>query len=480
MTVQSIIGLEIHCQLATRTKIFCGCRVRYLDAPNRHTCPVCLGWPGALPVLNHRAVDFAIRAALALRCTVHERSVFARKSYFYPDLPKGYQITQYDQPLATHGRLTFDMGAESRTVSIQRIHLEEDAGKMVRDLEAAGGDLLVDFNRAGVPLIEIVTGPDLCSGAEARACFKAIHRIVTRLGICGGNLELGHMRCDANISVQVPGKPRGGRVEIKNVNSFRFLEQAIDAEVARQTKRLEAGKTVVRETRLWDPRAGRSVPMRDKEQADEYRYFPEPDLPPLVVTRDQIEQIRRQLPELPRDRAHRLMEEHGLSRQQAWVLAESAVLGRFYDQTVAICRRPRDVAKWVTGELLAAFKHAREAGALRITPGQLARIVTLVAVGEISVHAARRVFAITCRTGADPDRVVAEQGLALIASRSRLLPLVEQVLDDHPDRVAQYRDGKTKVLGFLVGKVLMASQGRADPRLTRELLEACLQREPGE
>jgi len=477
VSLEPVIGLEIHCQLATRTKIFCGCRVVFGDTPNRHTCPVCLGWPGTLPVLNQQAVRLAIQAAAAFGCHVHPTSGFARKNYFYPDLPKGYQITQYDRPLATGGQVTIDTPRGERAVSITRIHLEEDAGKVLEIPGSTGA--LVDFNRAGIPLIEIVTGPELHSGEEARACFREIHRVVTLLGVCGGNLQQGHLRCDANVSLRRDQELSSDRVELKNLNSFRFLAKAIDHEIARQRRVIEAGGVISRETRLWDERTGRTVVMRHKEAADDYRYFPEPDLPDLAIDPSWIERARAFLPELPRARRKRLTTRLDVPVGQAEVLCGDARLADLFDATVAHGAQPRAAANWITGPVREARKARGSAYRedIPIAAHHLADLISLVESGVITSQAARTVFDAVCRTGHAPTRVVSELGLTRIDDEGALQPVVSRVLEESSHEVARYLDGKTKVLGSLVGKVLRATNGRADPRMARSLLEQALEKE---
>src|SRR3954467_7868843 len=349
---ETIIGLEVHAQLSTESKIFCGCSTRFGSEPNANTCPVCLGLPGALPVLNRRAVELAIKASLALGCPVHSTSIFARKNYFYPDLPKGYQISQYDRPLATEGALEFELRGESRRVGIIRVHLEEDAGKSLHDgLPDSDRMTALDFNRSGVPLIEIVSHPDVKSAAEASEYFSRMRAVLVATGVTDGNMEEGSLRCDANVSVRRAGEPFGVKAEIKNLNSFRYVQRALEHEIDRQTAVLESGGTVEHETRLWDVAAGRTVSMRSKEDAHDYRYFPEPDLPPLRIERTVIEDMKRTLPELPDARRRRFMVQYALSEYDASLLTQSHALAAFFEATAAAAGNPKAASNWIMGEL---------------------------------------------------------------------------------------------------------------------------------
>jgi aspartyl-tRNA(Asn)/glutamyl-tRNA(Gln) amidotransferase subunit B len=471
------IGLEIHAQLLTRTKMFCGCPVRFGAPPNSSTCPVCLGLPGALPVLNTHAVDLAVMAGLALGCDVQEFSEFARKNYFYPDLPKGYQITQYDHPLATGGQLALADSDGVHEVRILRLHLEEDAGKSIHDAGGASASATwLDFNRSGVPLVEIVTGPDLRSGAHAASLFRQLREVLVALQVNDGNMEEGSLRCDANVSVRPQGADRlGVKVEIKNLNSFRFLQRAIDYEITRQTGVLAQGSLVRAETRLWDAAAERTEPMRSKEGSEDYRYFPEPDLPGLVVASARVRAIRERLPELPEARRVRFEARYGLSGPLAAVLAESIALGEYFEIVAAESGDALAAAEWMRGELLRRLAESGlELGAVPLAPRALGRLIRMVSAGALSHQAAKKVFGLMFATGDDPEPIVEREGLAQLSDPETLAALVREVVEAHAGPAAQYRAGKRSVLGFLVGAVMRASAGRANPQLVEEMLKSRL------
>jgi aspartyl-tRNA(Asn)/glutamyl-tRNA(Gln) amidotransferase subunit B len=472
---QPVIGLEVHGQLLTGSKIFCGCSTRFGAAPNANTCPVCLGMPGVLPVLNARVVEFAVRAGVALGCRINPRSVWSRKNYFYPDLPKGYQISQYDQPICEYGSLVIDVNGVEKRVGIRRIHMEEDAGKNIHD--AGGGESLVDLNRAGVPLIEIVSEPDLRSSEEAGEYLKALRDILVYIGVNDGNLEEGSFRCDANVSVMPKGSTElGTRAELKNINSFRFVRQAIDHEIARQVAVLESGGKVLQETRLWDPAKGETRSMRSKEEAHDYRYFPEPDLPPLVVPAGLVERVRAGLPELPREKLQRFQAEFGLPAYDARILVAERALADFFEVVWKhYGANAKKLANWCTGELQRLLHEEGGAvSALRFSPAQLAALLKLVDGGELSTNAAKEVFAEMFRTGKDPAAIVGERGLGLEKDTGAVEAAVDAVLAANGAEVEKYRAGKKQVLGFLVGQVMKSMKGKGNPAQVNALIKARL------
>jgi len=480
---EAVIGLEIHAQLLTASKIFCGCSTAFGAAPNTHICPVCLGLPGALPVLNRAAVDFAVRAGLALGCTIHQRSVFARKNYFYPDLPKGYQISQYELPIATGGLVA--AGSDSRApdydIRITRIHMEEDAGKLLHDGFAdSSRRSYVDLNRAGTPLIEIVTEPDLRLAAHAAAFFEYLRELLVAIGANDGNMEEGSLRCDANVSVRRPGEPLGARAEVKNLNSFRFLEEAIDYEVARQIEAIETGERVVQETRLWDPGARRTVSMRSKEEAHDYRYFPEPDLPPLVLRPERIDAIAAAMPELPAVWRRRLVESYQLTAADASMLTQVRPgLGRYFEEAVRAGADARAAKNWILGAVSAKMNELGldDIGPLaRAVPAvNLAALIALIEQGTISGSMAKDVFEKMFAGSQTAAAIVAAEGLAQIDDEGQIVALIAQVLTGNAGPVADYRGGKTSAFGFLVGKVMKAAGGKANPKRVNELLKRALE-----
>ena len=463
---EPVIGLEIHAQLLTATKIFCGCSTRFGLAPNTALCPVCAGLPGALPMLNRRAVELATRAALALGCRVHSESVFARKNYFYPDLPKGYQISQYDRPLATAGTIAFAAGGRDVHVGITRVHMEEDAGKSLHDgLPDSARWTHLDFNRSGVPLIEIVTEPDLRSAADAAEAFSRVREVLVAVGVNDGNMEEGSLRCDANVSVRAQGETAFGvKTELKNLNSFRHVQRAIEYEIERHVAACRDGVPLVQETRLWDPAAGRSTVMRTKEEADDYRYFPEPDLPPLVLETAWIAAIRVTLPELPQARRARFVAQYQLPEYDAGVLTQSMALADYFERVAEASRNPKAASNWVMGELTRKLNDTRESiDRVALAPDALAELITLIDTGAITGPVAKEVFEKMYGSGRRAADIVSAEGLGRIDDRDAIDRIVAGVLDGHAATVAEYRAGKTKTFGFLVGQVMKATAGKADP-----------------
>jgi aspartyl-tRNA(Asn)/glutamyl-tRNA(Gln) amidotransferase subunit B len=473
MRYDVVIGLEIHAQLLTSTKIFCGCSTRFGAPPNTHICPVCLGLPGALPVLNRQAVDLALRAGLALGCAINTRSVFARKNYFYPDLPKGYQISQYDRPIIGAGRIEIPLDGRVLSVGLTRIHLEEDAGKSLHEGTADLGDRTgLDYNRAGVPLVEIVTEPDLRSAADAAAFFEHLRDVIVWVGVNDGNMEEGSLRCDANVSIRPAGTVAlGTKVEVKNLNSFKYLRQALDFEIDRQVEVAERGGTVVQETRLWDQGASRTISMRSKEEAHDYRYFPEPDLPPVDIGDARLADARASLPELPAARRARYTSVFGLSAYDAAELTRTRETGDWFERVVAAGAPAKAAANWLMGEMARALNDGRIAlAASPIGPDALAGLIGLVERGTVSSTTAKHVFERMWTTGQSAAAIVDAEGLAQISDASALEAAVDDVIAMHTGPVAQYRAGQTKVLGFLVGQVMRATAGKASPGVVNDLL----------
>jgi aspartyl-tRNA(Asn)/glutamyl-tRNA(Gln) amidotransferase subunit B len=471
---EPVIGLEVHVQLATRSKLFCACPTGFGAPPNSQVCPVCLGHPGVLPVPNREAISLAIRMGLALGCGIAPVSVWSRKNYFYPDLPKGYQITQYDQPICTGGALAIRLGdgaEEVRRIALTRIHLEEDAGKSKHPEQSGEMHTLIDLNRAGTPLIEIVSEPDLRSAEEAVAYLMALRQLVQYTGVGDGNMEEGNFRCDANVSVRPVGQERlGSRVELKNMNSFRFVERAIRYEIERQIGELEAGDAVEQETRLWDVQAERTRPMRGKEDAQDYRYFPEPDLPPLMIDPAWIDAMRASMPELPEGRRQRFVEQYALSASDAEVLTQTRALADYFEEVARGVGDARSSANWVRGDVLARWSK----GDPPVPAARLAELLVLVRDGVLSARLAKEAFEEMCETGDAPAEIVGRRGWTMVADEDALQLLVDQVLRDHPAEVAAFRDGKDKLFHFFVGQAMKVSRGQADPVRLKELLERAL------
>lgn len=475
MEYESVIGLEVHAQLLTESKIFCGCSTRFGAAPNQHTCPVCLGLPGVLPVLNRKVVDFALRAALATHCTIRQTSRWARKNYFYPDLPKGYQISMYELPIAEHGCVEITVQGQAKTVRLTRIHMEEDAGKSIHDAEA--GASLVDLNRTGVPLLEIVSEPDIRSAEEAGNYLRSLRALLRYIEVCDGNMEEGSLRCDANVSIRPRGETEfGTRTETKNLNSFRAVEKAIEHEIQRQTEVVEAGGRVVQETRLWDADREATRPMRSKEFAHDYRYFPDPDLLPLVVDEAWTQAVQTALPELPTARRTRLTQEYGLPAYDAEVLTARKDVADYFEAAVqAYPVDPKTISNWVMDSVLRFIKEERLDAILHIEnwpcpPERLGQLVRLIKDGTISTTIAKTVYEEMRRTGDAPDAIVEAQGLRQVSDTGALETAINDIMTANPEKVKAYRGGKEKLIGFFVGQVMRVTQGKANPQMVNELL----------
>jgi aspartyl-tRNA(Asn)/glutamyl-tRNA(Gln) amidotransferase subunit B len=471
---EAVIGLEVHVQLATRTKIFCGCPTSFGAAPNTNVCPVCLGLPGALPVLNRKAVELAIEASLALGCTVNPKSIFARKNYFYPDLPKGYQISQYDQPLAEHGFVDVVVDGTTRRIGVTRVHMEDDAGKSIHDgFKDSERYTYVDLNRSGTPLIEIVSEPDIRSSEEAHAYLTEMKQVMQYLNVSTCDMEKGHLRCDANVSVRLRGAPQfGTKAEVKNLNSFKFLKMALDHEIVRQVALIESGGRVVQETRLYNPDTDETVSMRSKEHAHDYRYFPEPDLMPLRISDAWREQARAQMPELPASRRRRFIEELGLREYDADVLTATRAMSEYFEKVVAASGDARAAANWVMGDLSALLKQeGREIEDSPISAEHLGGLLKLMAAGKLTGKLAKDVFAKMAVANETAETIMQREGLESISDEGALGKIIDDVIAANPKQVEQYKSGKQQVIGFLVGQVMKNSRGQADPAVVNRLMK---------
>ncbi|MCK5695029.1 MAG: Asp-tRNA(Asn)/Glu-tRNA(Gln) amidotransferase subunit GatB [Desulfobacula sp.] len=475
MQFEPVIGLEVHAQLKTKTKIFCGCSTQFGKSPNANTCPVCTGMPGVLPVLNKQVVSFAIKAALSTHCKINHESRFDRKNYFYPDLPKGYQISQFALPIAEHGYLEIETGQSGqKKIGITRIHMEEDAGKLIHD--PARAKSMVDLNRTGVPLIEIVSEPDIRTAKEAGAYLRKLHSILKYIDVCDGNMEQGSFRCDANISLRPKGQKKFGiRAELKNLNSFKNVEKAILYEIERQTYVLEEGKQVIQETRLWDPSKRKTSSMRGKEEAHDYRYFPDPDLVPLIVDDKWIQKVERQMPELPDEKYSRFMKEYELADYDAKILTSSIELANFFEETAAPLKHKKQAANWIMTTLLGMLNNKGIPIAKSpVTVADFSKLLKLIEDKKINANAAKTVFDEMVDTSKDPKSIVKEKGLEQVSDHFELETMVAQVIDENPDEVVAYRDGKTKLFSFFMGRIMKKTRGKADPKIVTLMLKSKL------
>jgi len=470
MEYESVIGLEVHAQLLTKTKIFCGCPTEFGAPPNAHTCPICLSMPGALPVLNKKVVEFGMKMAIATHCRIKERSIFARKNYFYPDLPKGYQISQYDLPLAEKGYVEIEMAEGKKRIGLTRIHMEEDAGKLIHDEHAPFS--YVDLNRAGIPLIEIVGDPDIRHPEEAAAYLRRLHEILVYLEICDGNMEEGSFRCDANVSLRPKGQEAfGTRVELKNMNSFRNVQRALEYEIKRQEYVLESGGKIVQETRLWNELQGVTLPMRSKEEAHDYRYFPDPDLVALHVDQGWIDNIQYTLPELPLEKRERFVEEYQIPAYDAGVLTASKALAEYYEAVVKSCQKPKIAANWVMGDILRLVNDEKmDIKNCSVSPASLGEMITLIEDGTISGKMAKELFEEMYRTGKTPKAIIAEKGISQINDEESLAQIIDAVIQGNPTQLEQYRSGKDKLFGYFIGQVMKMTQGKANPQVLNDLM----------
>lgn len=469
---QAVIGIEVHVQLKTKSKIFCSDATNFDAADNENTSPVSVGMPGALPVLNREVIEYSIRAGLALGCSIRNRSVFARKNYFYPDLPKGYQISQYDKPICENGEVTIVVDKTPKKISITRAHLEEDAGKSTH----FGDYTLINYNRAGIPLLEIVSGPDMHSPQEAAEYGRTIRQIVRYLEICDGNLEEGSLRCDCNVSVRRAGAEKlGTKVELKNLNSFRFVEKAIEYEIDRQIDEIESGKAIIQETRLYDPDKNRTYSMRTKEDAQDYRYFPDPDLLPIVVNADHIEKVRQSLPELPRARSQRFQNELGLSEYDAAILTQEKELADYFEVVSTVSGNAKQAANWIMSDLLRELNaHKVEIKDSKIQAAELAKLIQQIDAEKISGKIAKTVFSEMWQSGRGAEDIIKEKGLSQVSDTGVIEKIIDEVLAANAAQVAEYRGGKTKVFGFFVGAAMKATKGQANPDLVNQILKAKL------
>lgn len=472
MEFETVIGLEIHAQLKTESKIFCGCSTEFGAPPNTHTCPVCLGLPGVLPVLNKKVVEYAIKMGLATDSTINKFNQFARKNYFYPDLPKGYQTSQFDLPIVEFGKIEIEVDGKTKVIGITRMHMEEDAGKLVHDDHEPTSH--VDLNRTGTPLLEIVSEPDLRSPEEAYAYLKKIHAILRYLDICDGNMQEGSFRCDANISLRPHGQDEfGTRTELKNMNSFKNVQAALEYEERRQRDLLLDGEKIVQETLLWNPDKNVTESMRGKEDAHDYRYFPCPDLVPVDIDDEWIEEIRKTLPELPDERKARFINQYEIPEYDAVILTGSKELADYYEAAVSVCSEAKKISNWIMTELLRELK-GEDISSCKVSPEQLGTMMKMVQEGTISGKIAKTVFAEMMESGDDPDKIVKEKGLVQVSDAGELQAIVDEIVAANPAQAQQFREGKTKVMGFFVGQLMKKTQGKANPQLANELFSKAL------
>jgi len=471
MKYEAVIGLEVHAQLQTNTKIFCGCETRFGEEPNTRTCPICIGMPGVLPVLNKKVLEYTIKTGLATHCTISSYSRFARKNYFYPDLPKGYQISQYELPICEHGYVEIVVDGNVKRVGLTRIHMEEDAGKNLHTTEENAS--LVDLNRAGTPLMEIVSEPDIRTPEEASEYLKKLRAILRYIEVSDADMEKGNFRCDANVSIRPVGsKEFGTRAEVKNVNSFKFVQKAIEYEIKRQAQILDEGGRVIQETRLFDSSKGVTFSMRSKEEAHDYRYFPEPDLVPIRVPQETVESIRKTIPELPDAKRERFAKEYGLPEYDAYMLTQSRALADYYEEATKLSGQPKVVSNWMMGELMRLLNtENKEIENCPIRPDRLAGMIKLIDTGVISTKIAKTVFEEMYTSGKDAELVVKEQGLVQVSDTGAIETIITEVIKANPGQAADYKSGKDKLFGFFVGQVMKASKGKANPDMVNQLLK---------
>ncbi len=466
---EAVIGLEVHAQMLTESKMFCSCSTRFGSAPNTQTCPVCIGMPGVLPVMNKKALEFVVKTGLAMNCQIAPYSRFARKNYFYPDLPKNYQISQYELPICEHGFIEIFVDGETRKIWIMRIHMEEDAGKSIHE---GGNTSLIDLNRTGVPLMEIVSEPDIRTPKEASEYMRKLRTILRYLGVCDGNMEQGSLRCDANVSIRPKGSNElGVKTEIKNINSFKFVEKALEYEIGRQIKVLKEGGRIVQETRLWDSNSGKTVSMRTKEEAHDYRYFPEPDLVPVMVDNEYIERIRASLPELPDEKRARFIKEYELPDYDADFLVSERAMAEWFEEAVRFGGQPKMVSNWMQGELMRLLNEENKSiEECPLRPEQLVRMLKLIEDGTISGKIAKTVFEEMYKTGEDTEVIVKKRGLVQISDQTVIENTIDEILSKHTSEVERYRAGEEKLFGFFVGQVMKATKGKANPQMVNDIM----------